>query len=364
MKRANSIDTRYPFQLKVCIPIFIALLCAFNIGFSQENTNRSYMQRGDDETARLALLDENYCDGDISVSIRFYNRSIYHVDDEIIVEFQIFNRGLEPCTFYTSFNPLFTFDFEIRTTTNRQVSHSKYYTINTTQFEPFMIDKIVLKPNEVYGIRLNISEWFDLTQHGRYEIRGVFYPNLKTGPKKEYSNVLPLDLRPSYSDEIRVAEKERERRELQAAILAPYEVIEHMLIALQNDDLDTYFLFVRFEEFILQFENAGNKYKLADFKDKPYIIENVFKPYLRGIVPAGEEPLEGLPFSEHVPNIFELVDTNIQWRDKTATVKVLETFKYGTLQEKKEYTYHLRLYDERWKLTGYDITNKSSLSTE
>ena len=111
-----------------------------------------------------------------------------------------------------------------------------------------------------------------------------------------------------------------------------------MLIALQNDDLDTYFLFVRFEEFILQIENAGNKYKLADFKDKPYIIENVFKPYLRGIVPAGEEPLEGLPFSEHVPNIFELVDTNIQWRDKTATVKVLETFKYGTLQEKKEYT--------------------------
>jgi hypothetical protein len=59
-----------------------------------------------------------------------------------------------------------------------------------------------------------------------------------------------------------------------------------------------------------------------------------------------------------VPNIFELIDTNIQWRDKTATVKVLETFKYGTLQEEKEYTYHLHYYDERWKVTGYDITNK------
>jgi hypothetical protein len=259
MKRANPIDNRYPFQLKVFIPIFIALLCAFNIGFSQENTNRSYMQRWDDETARLTLLDENYCDGDITVSIRFYNRSIYHVNDEIIVEFQIFNRGLEPCPFYTSFNPMFTFDFEIQTTTNRPVSHSKYYTISTTQFEPFMIDKIVLKPDEVYGIRINISEWFDLTQHGKYEIRGIFFPNLKTGPKKEYSNILPLDLRPSYSDEIRVAEKERVRQELQAEILAPYEVIEHMLIALQNDDFDTYFLFVRFEEQTLSARHSSER---------------------------------------------------------------------------------------------------------
>lgn len=363
MKKNNSLFNSYSFRRKGFL-ILIALFCVINIGFSQENTNRSFMQRDSSEAVQLALLDENYCDGDLSVSIRYYNRSIYHVDDDIIVEFQIFNRGLEPCPFYTSFDPMFTFDFDIRTTTNRSVLHSKLYTINTTQFEPFMIDEIVLKPNEVYGIRINIKDWFDLAQHGKYEIRGVFFPGLKTGSKKMYSNVLSLDLRPSYTDEIRIAEKERERSELQAEILAPYEVVEHMLTALQNDDFDTYFLFLRFEEFILQFKHAGNKYRRADFRNKPLIIENEFKPYLRGIVPASEEPLEEIPFSEHVPNIFEIIETNIRWRNKTATVNVLETFRYGTLQEEKEYTYYLRLFDERWKVTGYDITNKSRLSVK
>ena len=173
---------------------------------------------------------------------------------------------------------------------------------------------------------------------------------------------MPLDLRPSYTEEIRIAEKERERSELQTEILAPYEVVEHMLTALQNDDFETYFLFLKFEEFILQFENAGTKYRQADFREKPLVIENEFKPYLRGIIPEGQESLEEIPFSEHVPNIFEIIETNILWRDKTATVHVLETFKYGTLQEEKEYTYYLRLFDERWKVTGYDITNKTRLS--
>ena len=336
--------------------ISVLFLGVYNIGFSQDNTNRTLQQ--------LALLDDEYCSGDLSVSIQFYNRSIYHVGDEIIIEFKIINTGLEPCPFYTAFNPMFTFDFDIRTTRNRSVVHSRYYTINTTQFEPFMIDEIVLKPNEVYGIRINITEWFDLQQHGTYEIRGIFFPGLKTGSRKIFSNVLPLDLRPSYTDEIRVAEKERERSELQVENLAPYEVVEHMLTALQNDDFETYFIFMKFDEFILQFEHAGNRYRRADFRNKPLVIENEFKPYLKGIVPDTGEPLEEIPFSEHVPNLFEILETNIQWRDGTATVTVLETFTYGTLQEEKEYTYYLRLYNERWKVTGYDITNKSRLSVK
>ena len=339
-----------------------AILSIGNIGFSQENTNGSFTQPDGSEAVQRALLSDTYCDGNLSVSIQFYNRSIYHMDDDIFVEFQIYNKGLEPCPFYTAFNPMFTFDFDIRTTRNRSVSHSDFYTINTTQFEPLMIDEIVLKPNEVYGLRINISEWFDFEQHGTYEIRGIFYPGLKSGRRSIVSNVLNLDLRPAYTDEIRIAEKERERTELQAEKLPPYEVVDRMLTALQNDDYETYFLFLKFDEFILQFENAGNIYRRASFKDKPLIIENEFKPYLMGLVEEGVEPLEEIPFSEHVPNLFEITETNIQWRDGTATVDVLETFAYGTLIEEKEYTYFLRLYDERWKVTGYEITNKSRTS--
>jgi hypothetical protein len=225
-----------------------------------------------------------------------------------------------------------------------------------------MIDEIVLKPNEVYGIRINIGEWFDFQQHGSYEIQGVFFPGLKTGRKRLLSNILYLDLRPPYTEEIRIAEKERERSEMQIRDLAPYEVVEQMLISLQNADFETYFLFLKLDEFILQFENAGNMYRRASFRDKPLIIENQFKPYLRGVDTGGKEPLEEIPFSEHVPNMFEITETNIDWRDKKTTVKVLETFIYGTLREDKEYTYYLQLFDERWKVTGYEITNKTRSS--
>ena len=62
-----------------------AILTICNIGFSQENTNGSFTQPDGSEAVQRALLSDTYCDGNLSVSIQFYNRSIYHVDDDIFV---------------------------------------------------------------------------------------------------------------------------------------------------------------------------------------------------------------------------------------------------------------------------------------
>jgi len=317
-----------------CIP----LLLIFNIGFSQEYQNTEQ---------DTALSD------DIDVFIRYHDRDMYYVGSPVIVEFRIANRGSEPYLFLTSFNKMFTFDFEILTGTNRSIPHSRKYIVETTQFEPVLNDEINLKRDEIYGARINISEWFDLTMPGEYVIRGVFYPSLNTGSPLDVkvfsSNELSLQLNPPYEEQRRQEVEIEEIRKLKAEKLPPYDVVGSMLGALQEKDFDKYFLYIRFDKFILQFSNARKLYLDAHDIDKPGIIAE-FKSYLRG-----ENRLEAIPYSEAVPSDFEVERTVVEKRD--ARVTVVQTFKYLGVVQKKRYIYNLHLYNDKWLVEGYTVTN-------
>jgi hypothetical protein len=336
--------------------VLSVLSCIFplNIGFSQDNTTSHSGNLGGSNADRLAKTEAHAAHQSAVVHIKFYDRTIYYVDRPIYVEFEIVNNEYEPYLFVTSFNKMFTFDFEIRTVTNRLVAHSRDYTLGTTQFEPILNDKIALKRNEIYGVRIDIARWFDLFEPGEYVIRGLFYPHLKTGLDSDvriYSeNQLFLDLNPPYTEELRMVQREEEMRKLMAESLPPYEVVRVMLEALQDNDFEVYFLYVDFEKFIDQFENARTLYREARDVEKPAIIENLFKPYL-----MGENELEDIPFDEHIPRTFDIVRTEIEKDD--AIVEVLEDFEYGRFSRRKRYRYFLHLFDDKWFLQKYEVVN-------
>lgn len=330
--------------------VFIVLLTPglfINIGFSlNKNTNdfseKSYTTPDEEQTR-------------IEVIIKYYNKMIYYVNEPIIVEFQITNRGYDPFLFITSFNKIFTFDFDVLTETNRKVEHSKEYIIQSTQFEPVLSDEITLKRDEVYGVRIDLNRWFDLTDPGEYIIRGIFYPNLKTGSAddiKLYSqNELFLTLNPPFSEEVKKKKEIEEIKRLKAESLPPYDVVNYMLKALQERDFEKYFLFIKFDKFIMQFQNSRKKYMEARDIDKPAVIEE-FKQYL-----MGKNRLEAIPFSETIPADYDILRTVVEKRN--AIVTVIETFKYINLIEKKQYTYYLHLYGDRWLLENYSVVNIS-----
>jgi hypothetical protein len=333
--------TKRSLSIAGSLLIFITALMSLsvffiNIGFSQENTNLS------------SLHSDN-----TSVFIRFHDKKIYHLEKPVIVEFQIVNHSSEPYLFITSFNKMFTFDFELRSMTNRIVEHSRQYMIDSTQFEPVLNDKIVLKKDEVYGVRIDISSWFDIQEPGEYILKGVFYPNLKTGSEddiKVYSdNELYLFLNPPYSEELRLAKREEEIRKLKAEALPPYEVVEVMLKSLQERDFEKYFLYIKIDEFMKQFKNAYEMYQNTPDGRKP-AVEEIFRQYLRG-----ENTLERLSFAEHIPHDFEIERTVIEKNDATVTVK--EIFRYINVIEEKRYTYNLHLYDGKWQVYSYTIVN-------
>lgn len=287
----------------------------------------------------------------VRVTIRYFNKQIYYMGQPIIVEIEVANQSYEPFLFITSYKKEFTFDFEITSTTNRKIPHSKNYIINRHQFETVLNDEITLKKDEIYGVRINISEWFDFENPGEYIIKGVFYPSLAVNPEiKIYSfNQLHLTLRPPYREEIRKKEREQEIERLKAESLPPYETVRVMLNALMNRDFEKYFLYIKFDKFIMQFSNARKKYLAAKDVNKPDVIEK-FKEYLKG-----ENEMESIPYSETIPADFEIEKTIIEKRD--ARILVTEEFKYKNLIEKKQYTYYLHKYGDKWLLESYTVVN-------
>ncbi|MBA7683311.1 hypothetical protein ES703_91675 [subsurface metagenome] len=313
--------------------LFIILIFCICIGYSQDNTKYS---------DNLSFID---------ISIRFYNKQIYYKGDPIIIEFQIVNNGSAPFLFITSYNKIFTFDFDISTLSNRKVEHSKDYTIQRRKVQPILNDEITLKQNEVYGVRINISEWFDFKEHGEYIVKGIFYPNLitDTGKKLLSEKELYLNLNPPYTEVLREKIRVEEIKKLKAESLPPYKVIDFILQALIDKDFEKYFLYIKMEKFIMQFENAKKKYLDARDTDKPEVLD-IFKQYLKG-----ENTLESIPFSDTIPTNYEIEETLIKKRD--ARVIVIEFFEYGLVTEAKKYTYHLHLYGDKWLVENYDVVN-------
>jgi hypothetical protein len=326
----------------VLIVILLAIGFSFSIGHSQEYTN------GSGDPAWQA--GEN-----IQVTVAFYNRQIYYVNSPVWVEVQIANHGFTPFLFHDADIKLFTYDFQVRTRENRAIEHSRRYQVDFHQHQPVLYKEVTLKHNEVYAVRIDISRWFDLNRAGEYVIRGVFYPMLNTGSVADErilsSNHLDLRLNPPYSEEVRRREQQDELARLQAEDLPPYQVVETMLKALQEKAFETFFLYVRFDRFVQQFDNSWERYQASRDVDKPAVIQE-FKEYLRG-----RNQLEPKPFSEFIPADFQVLRTVIDHQERDAEVTVLETFRYWSLVEQKRYTYHLHRYGNLWMLVSYSVQN-------
>jgi hypothetical protein len=343
----SKISTRALFW----IALLSSLLC-INIGFSLESTTEATGTQYDGPQGTEAAPGSRAdVAPEIDVGIQFHNRRIYYVGDPIVVEFQITNRGSKPYLFLTSFDEVFTFDFEVASFSNRMVEHSTQYAIERTKFEPVMNDEITLKPFEVYGARIDIGRWFDLREPGEYIIRGNFFPNLVTDPASKIpsANELYLSLNPAFTETHREKRREDEIVRLKAEKLPPYEVVEFLLESLIKKDFDKYFIYVNFDQFIRQFDNAKKKYLSARDIDKPAVVED-FKRYLKG-----ENKLEGIPFADTIPVDYQVVKTVIEGRN--AQVTVIQTFRYLRYLEKKQYTYLLHQYGDKWLLDRYQVVN-------
>ena len=319
----------------IIIIISLSFCFAINIGYSQDKTN-TY----------------SYTPPPIEFNIQFVNKRIYFLGDPIKVKIQIINRGIKRYLFNVSDEKVFSFDFEVLSRENQPVDHSKDYYLKRNMWEAVFVNEVSLEPNEIFGVIIDLNEWFDFEKPGEYYIRGIFYPNLVTDNSiKIYSeNELPLDLKPAYPQKTKEAIKSEIAKRVKAQPLPPYQVVDLLIKSLIKNDFDTFFLYINFDKFIMQFSNARREYLAAKDIDKPKVIEK-FKEYL-----MGKNKLESLPFSESRPISYKIRKTLIE--DSNAQVEVIETFKYAALIEKKLYKYYLHKYGNIWMLEKYEVINQ------
>ncbi len=320
----------------IILSILFFAIFTLNIGYSQDNTNKY-----------------QYTPPPLEVTIQFVNKEIYFMGNPIKVKIQIINRGIKRQIFSIGNEKIFSFDFEILSRENQPVEHSKYYYIKRNMWETVFVDEVSLEPNEIFGTIIDLNEWFDFKKPGEYYIRGIFYPDLITDKSVVLysSNELLLDLKPPYPGKLKEKVKKEITKKLKAQPLPPYKVVDLLLKSLIKGDFDTFFLYINFDKFIMQFENSKRIYLAAKDIDKPKIIEK-FKAYLKG-----ENKLESLPFTEFRPIKYKIKKSVIE--ENNATVEVLETFKYGTLIENKLYKYYLHRYGNIWLLESYEVLNMS-----
>ena len=96
---------------------------------------------------------------DPGFSIRFFEKKVYFLGDEILVEALIVNTGAATIRFKVAENRVFNLDFDVRTPTNVALEHAREFTTQRTSDQPVFFREMSLEPGEQYAIVVDLARY-------------------------------------------------------------------------------------------------------------------------------------------------------------------------------------------------------------
>ena len=286
---------------------------------------------------------------DTGFSIRFSEKKVYFLGDEILVEALIVNTGTSTLRFKVAENRVFNLDFDVRTATNVALEHAREFTTQRTSDQPVFFREMSLEPGEQYAIVVDLSKYTAFTQSGLYVLQAQFYPELfRTGASTALaSNRLTLNLRPGPATQAMRAAVDTETGVLLARQdLPPDKVVAWTIAARQKSEWDKFFLYLDLEQLLRRSAEKDRAYKNSSEEARRAMVEQ-FKQDLRQSRIDGDINV--------IPYAFEIQKTS--YGPEEGTVQVLEKFRYPDYTELKSYTYHLQRQDKYWIIVDYEIKN-------
>lgn len=282
-------------------------------------------------------------------SIRFFEKKVYFLGDEILVEALIRNTGASTLRFKVADNRVFNLDFDVRTPTNVALDHAREFTARRTSDQPVFFRELSLEPGEQYAIVVDLADYAAFDGPGLYKLRGVFYPELyRTGASASIvSDWLTLNLRPAAATQAMRAAVDAETGVLLARqSLPPDEVVRWTISARQKSEWDKFFLYLDLEQLLRRSAEKDRAYRASSEEARRAMVEQ-FKQDLRQSRIDGDINV--------IPSSFEIRRT--AYGPSEGTVEVLEKFRYADYTELKSYTYHLQRQDKYWIIVDYEIKN-------
>jgi hypothetical protein len=329
---------------------FIVCIISFFIFFAQTVWAQ---KESDTQISQQVVSTTNSDYSNASVSIEFYNRTLYYPDNTdsnpILIHITIANHGDATLRFKLADDRMFSIDFTAVTIKNRQLEQTAALIKKRTTNQTVYFREIALESGEEYSFVENAKEFINFIDPSLYYLELKFYPEMY---KSKYisltSNRLTLEVRPSPSaaSSTLIPVKEKAASILTPEQIPPDKVVEQTIIARQKSLWDQYFLYMNIEQMLLRDPSRARKYQAVSAEERNRMIESYKADLMQSRI---DSDIVAIP--EH----FEIEKT--VYSNTEGTVSVLEWFKYLHYSEKKRYTYYVRNRDGIWQIYDYTVDN-------
>ncbi|MDR2029325.1 MAG: hypothetical protein LBP93_07290 [Treponema sp.] len=299
---------------------------------------------------------------DIGLSIRYFDKRIYHIqgagDDPIFIHITITNAGASTYRFKLADERAFSVDFDIRTMSNRALAPAELLIRKRAGSQQVFFREVVVEPGESFSFVEDLRNYAELNQAGSFVIQARMYPELyRPAPDNSginaahplESNRLHLNLRPPSlpgPGGIPLAMDVETNAILVREQLPPDQVIEYMLRARQKTQWEKFFLYMDLETMISR-DPVRRRQWLAESEEGRQRMLARYRTELENGIIDGDIVT--------IPAEFEIERTT--YGAEEGTVTVLEKFKIGNYTERKRYTYFLRRKDDIWIIIDYTVLN-------
>ncbi len=282
-------------------------------------------------------------------TIRFFDKKVYFVGDQIMAEAVITNTTAQTLTFEVADNRVFSLDFDVRTATNLALDHAADFITARNSDQPVFFREVSLQPGEKYSIVVDMTKYAAVADAGLYVVQGRFYPQLWRGKDSHSftSNRLTLDVKPPV-----VTQEERAVVEAQTGALItrqalpPDQVVSYTIQARQKSQWDKFFLYLDLESLLRKNPDKDRIWRRSSQQAQAAMLGQFRQQLMSSRI---EQDIIIIPTS------FSIQKTTYSATD--GTVQVMERFQYADYAEIKQYTYYLKKQDQYWIITDYEIKN-------
>ena len=240
---------------------------------------------------------------DSGFSIRFYDKKVYFLGDEVQIEAVIENTTPVTLRFKVADNRFFNLDFDVRTTTNLALPHARQFTTERSSDQPVFFREVSLEPGEKYAIVVDLTRYAEFKEPGLFVLQGTFYPELFRGGQSASlkSNRLTLNVKPPVVTAEEKAKVEAETGALIArAPLPPDEVVAYTIQARQKSQWEKFYLYLDLESLLRKNPEKDRAFRKSSAEAQGQMIER-FKEELRRTTIDQEISL--------IPTSFEILKT-------------------------------------------------------
>lgn len=303
--------------------------------------------------AQMPVFSQNNNFENASVSIKYYNRTIYYPGDSeenpVYVHVTIKNNSNETLRFKLADDRAFSLDFNAYTVKNKLLKQTDSVIEKRTTNRTVYFREIALEYGEEYSFIENLKDYLIIEDPSIYYLELSFYPELYRSKKINLkSNRLTLEVRPSPSSSSSnyIPVKEDSVEILKQEMLSPDKVVEQTIVARQKSLWDQYFLYLDIESLLKRNKTLRNKFNTVSADERERMIEAYKADLIQSRI---ENDIIAVPE--------RFVISKTAYSPTEGSVEVIQWFKYPNFSEKKSYTYKLRQKEGIWTIYDYIVVN-------